>query len=224
MFDQLFTSIVNETFSIKTAVVVFLSSLFLGLLISLVYNTINSKADRESSLSISLVVLPTIVAIIILLVGSNVARAFSLAGAFSLIRFRSAPGSVKDMMLIFLSVAVGLATGMGHVGYAFLVTVLVLAVLLVMKFTNYSNGNSKTFTLKFLVPEYFETQEVFEEVISEFSNHYVLQKLSTKELGSVFEFQYEIELQNANLQKQLIDNIRVKNGNLSVSIAKLNQK
>lgn len=222
MFDELFTSIVNDTFSVKTALIVFATSLFLGLLISLVYNIIVSRADRESNLSIALVVLPTIIAIIILLIGSNVARAFSLAGAFSLIRFRSAPGSVKDMMLIFLSVAVGLATGMGHVGYAFLVTLFVLAALLVIKFTNYSNGNSKTFTLKFLVPEYFDTQESFEEVISEFSNHYVLQKLSTKELGSVFEFQYEVELQDANLQKQLIDNIRVKNGNLSVSITKMN--
>lgn len=222
MFDELFTSIVNDTFSVKTALIVFATSLFLGLLISLVYNIIVSRADRESNLSIALVVLPTIIAIIILLIGSNVARAFSLAGAFSLIRFRSAPGSVKDMMLIFLSVAVGLATGMGHVGYAFLVTLFVLAALLVIKFTNYSNGNSKTFTLKFLVPEYFDTQESFEAVISEFSNHYVLQKLSTKELGSVFEFQYEVELQDANLQKQLIDNIRVKNGNLSVSITKMN--
>lgn len=222
MFDELFTSIVSDVFSVKTAIIVFVTSLFLGLLISLVYNTIVNKADRESNLSIALVVLPTIIAIIILLIGSNVARAFSLAGAFSLIRFRSAPGSVKDMMLIFLSVAVGLATGMGHIGYAFLVTLLVLATLLVIKFTNYSNGSSKMFTLKFLVPEYFDTQESFEEVISKFSKYYVLQRLSTKELGSVFEFQYEVELQDANLQKQLIDDIRVKNGNLSVSIAKIN--
>lgn len=222
MFDQLFTSVVSDVFSLKTAILILLTSLFLGFLISLVYNTINHKANRESSLAISLVVLPTIIAIIILLIGSNVARAFSLAGAFSLIRFRSAPGSVKDMMLIFLSVAVGLATGMGQIAYAILVTVFVLVVLLVMKFINYSNANSNTFTLKFLVPEYFETQESFEEVISEFSTHYMLQKLSTKELGSVFEFQYEVELPNANLQKQLIDSIRVKNGNLSVTITKIN--
>ena len=115
MLETIIASTTGESFTLTNALLVIVSSIILGLAISLVYMKTNKKSGYNSGFSITLIMLPVIISIIILLVGNNVARAFSLAGAFSIIRFRSAPGDPKDISYVFFTLAVGLTCGMGYI-------------------------------------------------------------------------------------------------------------
>ena len=132
MLETIISSTTGESFTLTNTLLVIVSSIVLGLAISLVYMKTNKKSGYSSGFSITLIMLPVIISIIILLVGNNVARAFSLAGAFSIIRFRSAPGDPKDISYIFFTLAVGLACGMGYIGYGVIVTVILCIIMIVL--------------------------------------------------------------------------------------------
>ena len=124
MLETIIASTSGESFTLQNALIVIFASILLGLIISCVYMQTNKKNGYNSGFSTTLVMLPVIISIIILLVGNNVARAFSLAGAFSIIRFRSEPGDPKDISYIFFTLAVGLTCGMCYIGYAVIFTVI----------------------------------------------------------------------------------------------------
>ena len=132
MLESIITSTTGESFTLTNTLIIITSSILLGIVISLAYLKTHKKDGYIPSFIISLIMLPTIISIIILLVGNNVARAFSLAGAFSIIRFRSTPGDTKDISYIFFTLAVGLASGMGYVGYAVIFTIILCTVMMVM--------------------------------------------------------------------------------------------
>ncbi|MBM6861944.1 DUF4956 domain-containing protein, partial [Clostridium saudiense] len=132
MLENLMTSINTGTFTLSNVLIVIGTSIVLGLGICLTYIKTHKKEGYVPSFTITLIMLPVIISIIILLVGNNVARAFSLAGAFSIIRFRSAPGDPKDISYIFFTLAVGLASGMGFIGYAVLFTIILCLVMIIL--------------------------------------------------------------------------------------------
>lgn len=111
MLETIISSVDGQSFTLVNSLIVIMTAIILGLFISLTYMKTSKKEGYSPSFSITLIMLPVIIAIIILLVGNNVARAFSLAGAFSIIRFRSAPGEPKDITFIFFTLAVGLTCG-----------------------------------------------------------------------------------------------------------------
>lgn len=143
MLDALFSSSLVESLSFKGLIIVILSALTLGLCISLVYRKIHKNEEYSASFTVTLIMLPAIISMIILLVGNNVARAFSLAGAFSLIRFRSAPEDPKDIAYVFFTLGVGLACGMGYIGYATLFAAILCGAMALLWKMDYGKNKNK---------------------------------------------------------------------------------
>jgi hypothetical protein len=168
--------------------------------------------------------LSPVVALIILLIGSNVARAFSLAGAFSLIRFRSAPGDATDITYVLFTTAVGLACGMLSIAYAAVFTVIMCAIMIIIHFTKYGIPKNTLMTLKIMVPENLNFQGVFNDVLVKYTVSYRLKRIKTIEFGSLFEVVYNIKINDKCPQKEFIDALRVLNGNLSISLTLLAQE
>lgn len=220
MLDTIISSTTGESFTLVNALLIIVTSIILGLVISFLYIKTNGEGNTTSGFAITLIMLPVIISIIILLVGSNVARAFSLAGAFSIIRFRSAPGDPKDISYIFFTLAVGLAAGMGYVGYAILFTIILSVVMLVLEKVNYAKPKDKCLELRMTVPENLNYEEVFDETLKKYTTSYNLLRVKTKEFGAVFELSYKISMSDGS-QKKFLDELRCKNGNLSISLTSM---
>lgn len=218
MLETIISSTNGESFTLANALIVIFSSIILGLIISMVYIQTHKKEGYSSSFPVTLIMLPVIISIIILLVGNNVARAFSLAGAFSLIRFRSAPGDPKDIAYVFFTLAVGLTCGMGYIGYAVIFTLILCAVMLVLFYTKFAMPKSKTMQLKITVPEDLNYEGVFEEILNKYTDTYHIEKVKTKDFGALFELTYLLTLRSDVDQKKFIDEIRCRNGNLNISL------
>ncbi|QJA07757.1 DUF4956 domain-containing protein [Romboutsia sp. CE17] len=218
MLETIISSTTGESFTLTNALLVIVSSILLGLVISLVYMKTNKKSGYNSGFSTTLIMLPVIISIIILLVGNNVARAFSLAGAFSIIRFRSAPGDPKDISYIFFTLAVGLTCGMGYIGYAFIFTTILCAVMIILDITKYAMPKNKTMQLKITIPEDLNYEGVFEDILSRYTDSWNIEKVKTRDFGALFELSYIIQMKPESNQKQFIDDLRCKNGNLNITL------
>lgn len=191
-------------------------ALILGLIISCIYIFSDKRSNYSTSFAISLVILPAVVAVVIMLVGSNLARAFSMAGAFALVRFRSIPGDSKDISTVFYAMAVGLAAGLGYVGYAAIITVLIGAVYFVLVKTGYGKKKSGYKTLKIMVPENMSYKNAFDDLFEEYSKEVDLVKVRTTNMGSLFELTYNIIMKKDADEKKFIDELRCRNGNLNI--------
>lgn len=218
MLDSIFTAVSDTTaLTFGNALLTILISLALGAMISLTYMK-TSPAGYSQSFTLTMVLLPVIVAIIILLIGSNVARAFSLAGAFSTIRFRSAPGDPKDITFVLFTMASGLACGVGAYAYAVLFTIILCIIMFILNRTGFGVRKSVQKTLKVTIPENLGYEEAFAEVFNRFNVAYELKKIRTTELGSLYELVYSVTLNETTSQKEFLDAIRTRNGNLDLSL------
>lgn len=193
-----------------------LTAFALGAIISATY--MKTQPNYSSSFMLTLVILPSIVAIIILLIGSNIARAFSLAGAFSIIRFRSAAGDPKDIAYVLFSMAAGLACGVGAFGYAVLFTLALCLLMLALHWFRFGTRQIMQQQLKVTIPENLAYEDVFREIFQSFNVSYELKRVRTTELGSLYELLYTITLDKQTNPKQLLDAIRIRNGNLDISL------
>lgn len=217
----MFTSILEiaETGNVSTAdmLICMAVAILLGFILSAVYIFV-AKRNRSSSFAISLVILPAVVSIVIMLVGSNVARAFSLAGVFSLIRFRSAPGEAKDISLIFVEMVAGLACGMGYLPAAVLVVCVIGGILVILSLTGYARIKEVEKELRITVPEDLNYQNAFDEILNTYTAFYALEKVKTTNLGSYFELTYRIRVKENADEKAFIDELRCRNGNLKIAL------
>lgn len=218
MLETLFSSTLGESLSIINVLAIVASALILGFLISLAYMLTHRKTGWQQSFVTTLIMLPAIIAIIIMLVGNNVARAFSLAGAFSLIRFRSAPGDPKDIAYVFFTLAVGLACGLGFIGYAALFAVFLCLVMIVIELTNFAAPGRTEMTLRISIPESLNFENAFDDILNEFTKRWVMKKVRTTEFGSLFELVFDIDMKADADRKKFIDKLRVRNGNLPVQL------
>lgn len=201
-----------------TIILSMVAALIFGLVISLTY--IATHKDRhQQSFAITLTMLPIILTVIILFVGSNVARAFSLAGTLSIIRFRSAPGDPEDIGYIFFDIAAGLACGVGLFGWgALFVAVLCLFMLVITKI-NFARSKSTAKQLKITIPENLDYEGVFDEILQKYTNSYVLRRVKTTDLGSLFELTYSLRMIKDADEKEFIDELRTRNGNLNIVLS-----
>lgn len=172
VLQTIISSTTGESFSLVNTLSIILSSIILGLVISLVYIKTNKKTGYSANFPITLIMLPVIIAIIILLVGNNIATAFSLAGAFSIIRFRSAPGDPKDIAYVFFTLAVGLTCGMGYIGYAIIFTIILCALMVILDLTKFGMSKTKIVQLKITVPEDLNYEDAFDEILSKYTNSF----------------------------------------------------
>lgn len=186
------------------------ASLLLGLVVALVYMFRNTYSR---SFVTTLALLPALVQTVIFLVNGNLGAGVAVMGAFGLIRFRSVPGTAREIVSIFFAMAIGIATGMGYIAYAGLFT---LVVGLVMLLYNALPERTQPKTLRILVPEDMDYTHLFDDIFARFTKSAVLDRVKTTNMGSLFELQYTIEPLEGGPEKAMIDEIRKRNGNLTI--------
>lgn len=218
MFETIFTTTSDNSINIGQAAISIGMAFIIGLVIAAVYMYVCKKEGYQKNFIIGLAMLPAVVAVVILLVGSNVARAFSMAGAFALVRFRSAPGSAKDISIVFFTMAAGLACGLGYVTFAVVFTVVMLLVLIVMNVVGFGDRNADKKQLKVTIPESLNYTSVFDDLFDRFTSENKLSRVKTTNMGTMFELTYEIRLKNNDDEKEFIDELCTRNGNLNISI------
>lgn len=219
MLDMDLTTAFNTTLTIWSAILTVIVSFSLGISISVTYMKTHHKGYYSQNFSLTLILIPSVIAVIILLVGSNVARAFSLAGAFSIARFRSTAGDPKDIAYVFFSMAAGLACGVGLFGYAALFTVLLCVFMFILCKINFGAKKTCSKILKIVIPENMNYQGAFDDILKKYTTNYQLCKVKTTDLGTLFELVYTITMENDKNEKEFIDELRCRNGNLNIVLA-----
>lgn len=182
--------------------------------------TSSKSRGYSQNFSLTLIIVPTVIAIIVLLIGSNVARAFSLAGAFSMIKFRSSPGNPKDISYVLFTMAAGLACGVGAYGYAGIFTVFLCILMIILNMLNFGGNKVSQKLLKITIPEDLDYEGVFDEIFAEHTTGYELIKVKTTDLGSLFQLSYTVTMINNTSEKQFLDSLRCRNGNLNIALVK----
>ncbi|HEY9061453.1 MAG TPA: DUF4956 domain-containing protein [Pseudobacteroides sp.] len=220
MLDEIFdVANVATKLDLGNSILTVFAAFLLGIIISFTFMKTNKKGTAPQGFSLTLVMVPSIIAIIILLVGSNIARAFSLSGAFAIIRFRSTAGDPKDISYVLFAMAAGLACGVGLLGYAVLFTVLLCLFMAVLNMTNFGVSKVASKMLKITIPEDLDYQGVFDDIFEKYTISYELRKVKTTDLGSLFELVYTITIKEDINQKDFLDALRCRNGNLNIILS-----
>ena len=222
MFDTIFEgmSLTSDlSISIGSVMICIAVSLLLGVVISGAYFLTTPKRERSASFVLSLIILPTIVAIVIVLIGGNLARAFSMAGIFTIVRFRSVPGDSKDISFVFLTMAVGLAVGLGYLTLGSVVAILISAVIVLVTKSGFGISRQREKRLRITIPEDLNYHGVFDQIFSEYTSYVQLQRVKTSNMGTLFELSYDIILKSEDTEKEFIDALRCRNGNLGIALS-----
>ncbi len=192
------------------------TAIILGLIIGIVYMYLCKKEGYGKNFIIGLVILPAIVSVVILLIGSNVARAFSMAGAFALVRFRSAPGNAKDIAIVFFAMASGLACGLGYVLFAAVFVVVLLLLLVLLNFIHFADHSSENRQLKITIPENLNFNHVFDDLFEKYTTKSQLIKVKTTNMGTMYELTYQVYMKKDVNEKAFMDELRMRNGNFNI--------
>lgn len=220
MLEQLFNGELAGNFSIGNTLIIMAASLALGAAVAGIYILTHRREGYGSELPTTLIMLPATVAIIILLIGNNIAGAFTLAGAFSLVRFRAATGNAKDVAYVFVSVAVGLACGLGYIGYGALFAAVLCAAMSVLYLTNFGSAPKGSMLLKITMPENLDFSTAFDDIFDKYAKNIRRIRVRTVDYGSLFEASYNLILQNGASEKEFIDALRCRNGNLNITLTR----
>ena len=216
--DNLFNNILTNASSeitVGSAVITMLTALILGAVTAFTYFKVQEESYQKS-MAAALVMLPVILSVIILFIGSNIARAFSLAGTLSIIRFRSAPGDAKDIGFIFFDIAAGLACGVGLYGYGALFVIILCAVIIITEKSGVLEKKDLPKKLKITIPENLNYNDVFKDILEKYTKKYMLTKVRTTDLGSLFEAEYMLVMQNGADEREFLNELRCRNGNLNI--------
>lgn len=198
-----------EQFLICTA-----ASLILGVLIALVH-CYKNRASKNFLLTLA--ILPVIVQVVIMIVNGNLGTGVAVMGAFSLVRFRSLPGNSREIGNIFLAMAIGLATGVGYVGIAAVLFVIVAVIQVLLMILPMIGENQYEKDLKITIPENLDYQNIFDDVFETYTVSAELNKVRTVNMGSLYELQYRVALKDQSKEKAFLDDLRCRNGNLNIS-------
>ena len=189
------------------------SSLVFGLMIAFVHM---KTSKYTKNFLITLVLLPILVQTVIFMVNGNLGTSIAIVGAFSLVRFRSAPGTSREIVSIFFAMAIGLATGMGQLVFAGIITVIVSLMLIILSLSKFGEGSSYTKVLKVTIPENIDYTNVFDDIFDKYLTNSSLTSVKTVNLGSLFELSYVVNLKDKINEKEFIDELRSRNGNLKI--------
>lgn len=193
------------------------ASLVLGLIVSLIHIFRN---HYTKSFVVTLALMPAIVQMVIMLVNGNLGTGVAVMGAFSLVRFRSLPGSAREIGSIFLAMAVGLATGMGYLAVAGLFVLVMGGAVLLYTLTRFGEQKPQK-ELKITIPESLDYGGVFDDLLEEYTSKWELYQVRTTNMGSLYKLDYRIVLKNPVREKELIDQLRCRNGNLEISCGRV---
>lgn len=195
-----------------------LASLLFGLLSAILYMFRNTYTKGFVS---TLVLLPAIVQMVIMLVNGNLGTGVAVMGAFSLVRFRSTPGGAREICAIFLAMALGLATGMGYLGIAAMMLVLLGLAQILLTVTAFGECRAAEKELKITIPESLDYNGVFDDLFDIYTRSHALMRVRTTNMGSLYELQYHITLRDQKEEKAFIDALRCRNGNLGITCGRV---
>ena len=217
-FKGLFDTSTSVTISITDFLLCVGVALVLGVFLAVVYAV---KSRYTKSFLITLGILPAVVCIVIMMVNGNVGAGVAVAGAFSLVRFRSAAGTAKEIAVIFLAMAAGLVCGMGYLAYAALFTLIIGVIFLALQFIKIPQSKSvlKQKTLRITIPEDLDYTSIFNDIFDKYTTEYKLTNVKTSNMGSLFKLTYHLTEKDITKEKEMIDELRVRNGNLEISIS-----
>jgi len=179
------------------------------------------KNMYSKTLVITIAILPPIVCVLIMLVSGSLGAAVAVGGVFALTRFRSAQGSAREITQIFLSMAVGLITGLGYIFIAMILVAVVEAMAIIFSVTKFGESSSKRRTLKVSIPEELDYTDVFDDIFDTYTTSATLVKVKLKNLGTIFQLTYDINLKDVSEEKKFIDEIRKRNANLDVICSRI---
>lgn len=223
MFNELFKGIFDhdgiEVIEPRTFFICLGCSLAIGLIIALTYLF---SARCTKSFVITLALLPAAVCVVIMAVNDNFGIGVAIAGAFSLVRFRSAPGTAKEIGIVFIAMAAGLIAGIGYLGYAVIFSLVMSLVFLAYSLLNFGSQKRNMLykTLTITIPEDINYTEVFDEIFKEYTSSSELIRVKTTNMGSLFKLTYDVKLKSADSEKDFIDKLRCRNGNLEISVSR----
>ncbi len=207
--------------SVPQVLTCILSALAIGILIGLVYMFTHRKTGYTQSYVLAMPMLSGLVATILVtmcLLSNGVTAAISLTGAFSLVRFRSAPGDPRDIAYVFFAMVMGTVCGIGYIGYAFLIFVIMAAALIIFNLVNFAAPHTQDMTLKVTIPENLNYNGLFDNVFEKYTTSYLLRRVKTTDFGTLFDLVYSVRVRTDADQKKFIDDIRALNGNLNVTL------
>lgn len=218
IFRGLFDAETASVISVADFMICIISSLVIGWMISVMYMY---KNTYSRSFIVTIATIPAIVCMVIMMVNGNVGAGVAVAGAFSLVRFRSAPGTAKEIGVLFMAMGVGIITGMGYIAYAFLFVVILGIVDLFYAQIDFGIKKHPALqrTLHVTIPEDLDYVEVFDDLFAEYTEKHSLVNVKTTNMGSLFKLTYQITFREANVEKTFIDAVRCRNGNLEVALS-----
>ncbi len=202
-----------EMASITTVIIDTAASLFLGMIVAGLYMFRNSYSK---SFVVTLALLPAMVQLVILLVNGNVGAGVAVMGAFSLVRFRSIPGNARDIGSIFLAMGLGLATGMNQLLIAFVFTMIIGGMTLLLNTLGFAEKSREEKELRITLPENLDYTELFDDLLDEFTQEWELVKVKTTNMGSLYELSFRVIPKGDGFSKELMDALRCRNGNLPI--------
>lgn len=217
IFSGLFDSSLPSFISIRNFLLCVAAALFLGLITACAYRF---RCDSTRSFTMTLAILPALVTVVIMMVNGNLGAGVAVAGAFSLVKFRSAAGSAREIAAIFLAMSTGLITGMGYITYAAVYTLIMCAAFMFYTASGFGSvtaGNERT--LRITIPEDLDYDGVFDEIFNLFTSKATLTTVKTTNMGSMFKLRYDVILKKDTSEKEFIDRLRERNGNLEISIS-----
>ena len=221
MFDMIFRGIFDSEAAAVISVGDFLLCLATALVLGGLLALCDLRRGSSKSFQVTLAILPAVVCVVIMMVNGNVGAGVAVAGAFSLVRFRSAPGSAREISMLFLAMGAGLITGMGYLGYGLLFTLVMCGVSLVynrLALGSVKQGDRNR-RLSITIPEDLNYTEVFSDLFKEYTTHCTLVRVKTTNMGSLFRLTYDLTLKDVDREKEMLDALRCRNGNLEISLA-----
>ena len=175
------------------------------------------RSRSTQSLAVTLAILPAVVQAVIMLVNGSIGAGIAVAGAFSLVRFRSAPGTAREIAAIFLAKAIGLATGMGYVGLAALLFLILAGAMLALTALRFGQKEDAGRILKITIPEDLDYDGLFDDLFERYTTAHTLEKVKTTNMGTLYELRYRITLRQEPVPKVFLDELRCRNGNLNIT-------
>lgn len=208
-------SILTESMTLSSLFLCFGAAVLLGVLTALVFSFRN---HQSKSFTLALALLPMAVCIVIMMVNGNIGAGVAVAGAFTLVRFRSIPGTAREISAIFVDMAIGLILGLGYVGIAVIFFAVSSVLTLLLTVVNFGGSSRIEKQLKITIPENFDYNELFDDVFEKYTVKTEMEQIRTTNMGTLFELTYRVVLPEKKIPKEFLDELRARNGNLNITL------
>lgn len=216
MFTSILSS-VEGNLTIQNGLLCTVVSVVLGILIAVIYM---QQGNYSKNFVVTLAMMPVLVQVVIMMVNGNVGTSVAVLGTFGLVRFRSVPGTSREIANIFFAMAVGLATGMGYLTFSVAMVVVIGGMFMFLGKTSFGERKYNEKDLRITIAEDLDYTDIFEDIFAEYTSKHSLEQVKTTNLGSMYELKYHITLKNAKKEKEMIDQLRCRNGNLTIICGK----